>query len=144
MFWVLCSEECVTEMVHLSTHNIRFGWEIRKIIIKNALLSGGLSWLCLWQSVVTLLCQPLSNWILLSAKLLPNFYAECCHILVIIMYLKAELKQSGYWSDGFVRSQLILIYSVFKKIALDITWQALKVFQLLYKTWWPPNLLYYQ
>ena len=37
---------CLIETVLLSTHNICFGWEIRKLIFSHTLLSGGL--LCLF------------------------------------------------------------------------------------------------
>ena len=33
----------LTEMVLLSTHNICFGWEIRKLFVDYALLFGGLA-----------------------------------------------------------------------------------------------------
>ena len=44
MFWVLKRDGSfrLTETVLLSTHNIHFGLELRKIIFKYAPLSGGL------------------------------------------------------------------------------------------------------
>ena len=41
-------KNCLNETVLLSTHNICFGWEIRKIIFKYALLSGGLIYFFFW------------------------------------------------------------------------------------------------
>ena len=36
-------KNCLTETVLLSTYNICFGWEIKKIAVQYALLSGGLA-----------------------------------------------------------------------------------------------------
>ena len=35
-------KNCLNEMVLLSTHNICFGWEIRKLFFRHALLTKGL------------------------------------------------------------------------------------------------------
>ena len=45
----------------------------------------------------------------------PMFILITCSVPFISMYLQAEWKQCGPWSDGFVWSQLIWIYNVLIK-----------------------------
>ena len=58
--------------------------------------------------------QPFSCWRSYVLHSSPIFLLLTCCIPVIMMYFQSG-KQCGSWSDGFVRSQLIWIYSVFMK-----------------------------